>query len=65
MPYIVGMAKAMEISDTEREASKKKIGELSKYIIKKVTEEIKDVEIIGPKMIKIGCLTSYPSCFNG
>ncbi|MDD3481222.1 MAG: cysteine desulfurase family protein [Patescibacteria group bacterium] len=48
VPYIVGMAKAMEMAEKNREAYSKKVGELTDYLVKRV-KEIPKIELIGPK----------------
>jgi len=49
VPYIVGMAKAMEEARKQLTVNRKQITELKKYLIQKITKEISDVELIGPE----------------
>lgn len=49
VPYIVGMAKAMELAEKNREEYVKEVSELRRYLEKRVLGEIPDVELIGPK----------------
>lgn len=49
VPYIVGMAEAMSQTQINRERAKTEIRELSDYLIERVTKEIPDVELLGPK----------------
>jgi cysteine desulfurase len=52
VPYIVGMAKAMADAEAERAEYSKKITELREYLIERVTKEIPEVEVVGPKETK-------------
>ena len=49
VPYIIGMVRAMEFSDAQRENYKEKIQNIADYLIEKVTKEISEVELLGPK----------------
>ncbi len=49
VPYIVGMVKAMQIADEKRDKYSKKITSFTNYLVEKVTAEIQNVELIGPK----------------
>lgn len=49
VPYIVGMAEAMKIADKNREEYSKYITDLRDYLIKRITTEIPEVDLIGPK----------------
>jgi cysteine desulfurase len=49
VPYIVGMAEAMNQSSKSKVESKKSITELRDYLVERVTTEIPEVEVIGPK----------------
>lgn len=48
VPYIVGMAKAIELAEKNRNSYSKEVGEITDYLIKKM-KEIPNVELIGPK----------------
>lgn len=47
VPYIIGMVTAME--NVKKENNVKKIAELRDYLEERVTKEIPDIEILGPK----------------
>jgi cysteine desulfurase len=49
VPYIIGMAKAMLDADKNRKTNYKEISELSDYLITRITKEIPEVELLGPK----------------
>lgn len=49
VPYIVGMARAMEMAEKEREKNRENIRELSDYLHERIVKEIPEVELIGPK----------------
>lgn len=49
VPYIVGMSVAIEEAVKNRAKSRKEIFSLSNYLIKRITKEIPEVEILGPK----------------
>ncbi len=49
IPYIVGMVKAMELSQKLKAKNQKHIETLGNYLIKRVTEEIPDVILTGPE----------------
>jgi cysteine desulfurase len=49
VPYIAGMAKAMLNADKNRKASYKEISELRDYLTTRITKEIPEVELLGPK----------------
>jgi cysteine desulfurase len=49
IPYIIGLVKAMELAVNEREANEKHISELSDYLVERITKEIPEAELIGPK----------------
>jgi cysteine desulfurase len=49
VPYIIGMVTAMELADSQRENYKEKIQNITDYLIEKVTKEIPEVELLGPK----------------
>ncbi|MEI7690015.1 MAG: cysteine desulfurase family protein [bacterium] len=49
VPYIVGMVKAMEIVDKEREKNEKHVSKLCDYLIAGVLRGIKETELLGPK----------------
>jgi cysteine desulfurase len=46
---IIGMVRAMEIASQEREKNEKNIASLSDYLTTRITNEIADVELIGPQ----------------
>jgi cysteine desulfurase len=49
VPYIIGMAKAMLDADKNRKTNYKEISELRDYLITRITKEIPEVELLGPK----------------
>jgi cysteine desulfurase len=49
VPYIAGMVKAMEIAKEDGEGYKDQVIELRKYLELRIFDEIKDVELLGPK----------------
>lgn len=49
VPYIAGMVKAMELAKAEQNEYKNKITELRDYLISRVTKEIPEVDLVGPK----------------
>jgi cysteine desulfurase len=49
VPYIVGMVKAMELADQGRAERTKKVTQLTEHLTHRVTKEIPDVEVLGPK----------------
>lgn len=49
VPYIAGMDEAMSLAEKEKTKSKKEIGELTDYLVHRVTKEIPNVELLGPK----------------
>jgi cysteine desulfurase len=49
VPYIIGMANAMKLVRADMDRSKKNIAELRDYLVERITSEIPDVELIGPK----------------
>jgi cysteine desulfurase len=51
VPYIVGLAKAMEIAVKNREKDEKYISGMCDYLTERVQKEIPDAELIGPKDI--------------
>jgi len=51
VPYIVGMVKAMEVVDKEREKNEKYVSKLCDYLISGVLREINEVELLGPKNV--------------
>lgn len=48
IPYIVGMAKAMEIAVENRGKNEKNISELTDYLVERIQKEIPEAELIGP-----------------
>lgn len=52
VPYIIGMAKAIELAEKRRDKYHKEVAEVTDYLIKRVTEEIPKSELIGPKDLK-------------
>lgn len=49
VPYIVGMAKAMEEAHKSRKEYSVKTADITNYLISKITKEIPKAELIGPK----------------
>jgi cysteine desulfurase len=49
VPYIIGMVKAMFDADKNRKTNYKEISELRDYLITRITKEIPEVELLGPK----------------
>jgi len=49
VPYIVGMAKAMELVKADIENYKLKIENLRDYLIERISKEIPEAELVGPK----------------
>jgi len=49
LPYIAGMVKAMELAKTEITNNKSQITNLRDYLVNRVTTEIPEVEVLGPK----------------
>lgn len=49
VPYIVGMAEAMEMAGNSRDEYNKIVSDLREYLVERVTKEIPDVDVIGPK----------------
>jgi cysteine desulfurase len=49
VPYIMGMVKAMELVKEDGENYKAQVIELRKYLEQRILDEIKDVELLGPK----------------
>lgn len=47
VPYIVGMAKAMELAAAEREMKSKEVQVIRDYLIERVTKEIPEIEVLG------------------
>lgn len=52
VPYIVGMAKAMEEAAENKAKKIREIADLTDYLIERVEKEISDVELLGPKNVK-------------
>lgn len=52
VPYIIGMAKAIELAEKKRDKYHNGVAEITDYLIKRVTEEINRAELIGPKDLK-------------
>lgn len=48
VPYIVGMAKAMELAAQNRDADRESVRVVTDYLIKRVAE-IPEIEVLGPK----------------
>lgn len=46
------MTKAMELANQNKKENEKKIAELTNYLIERVTKEIPEVELLGPKNLK-------------
>jgi cysteine desulfurase len=51
VPYIVGMAKAMDEADKNRKNNEAKVAEVCDYLIKRVSNEIPETELLGPKNV--------------
>jgi cysteine desulfurase len=49
VPYIVGMVSAMELADAQRKNYKDNTQKITEYLIERVTKEIPEVELMGPK----------------
>lgn len=47
-PYIVGLTKAMELAEKERENYKLQVSKIRDYLVERVTKEIPEVELVGP-----------------
>lgn len=52
IPYIVGMTKAMELAEKNRNTYHKKVAEISDYLTERINKEIKNTELLGPKDFK-------------
>lgn len=52
IPYIVGMTKAMELAEKNRDTYHKKIAEISDYLVEKITKKIPGSTLLGPKKFK-------------
>lgn len=51
-PYIIGMAKAMEIAEKDRSVYRKNTQEMTNYLNSRIINEISEVELLGPKNVK-------------
>lgn len=51
VPYIVGMAKAMDEADKKRKENEEKVAKVCDYLIKRVTREIPETELLGPEKL--------------
>jgi cysteine desulfurase len=49
VPYIVGLAKAMQLAVKNREQDEQTTSKLTDYLIERVQKEISDVDLVGPK----------------
>ncbi|MDD3678957.1 MAG: cysteine desulfurase family protein [Patescibacteria group bacterium] len=49
IPYIVGMANAMDLADSQRKDYRQKTQKITDYLIERVKKEIPNTELIGPE----------------
>jgi cysteine desulfurase len=52
VPYIVGMVKAMELADVQRDKKEEEVAKICDYLIERVVKEIPEVDLLGPKEVK-------------
>lgn len=49
VPYVVGMTTAMELASAQRNDYREKTQQITDYLIERITKEISEVELMGPK----------------